>query len=308
MILRNKFNLIFLLIFEIISCRALALAKYPVASDLKGMVSYREKNKDFIRLKKGTTFKKYAFISTGEKSQVKIEVDPDTTLLLNEKSELEIPTISFEEGEVSDIFLVKGELRVQSRKQNQRYYSTLISHQMVSNADFILSFNQNEMKTRLFVFSGVLDFGGTEGEEQARVRAHEKTTFTGVIEDGKPGFDVLLGGRKVAKGRLGVVEAIPAAELSILEKSLSIEKMKVEALLKTKASNVKIKNQICDKPAGRLNDCSWACKKWDKKKKFCLDDCVRRRCNANGNWADVFVDKSLQSRCGPSVLVEPCNY
>lgn len=307
MILKNKLSLLLFFILEMTSINALSSARYPLASDLKGTVSFQEKNKDFVKLKKSTVFKISARISTGEKSLAKIEVDSDTTILLNENSELEIPAISFE-GEVSDLFLVKGEVRIQSRAQNQRFYSTLITHQMASHADFILSFNLNELKTRLFVLSGALDFGGTEAEEQARVQAHEKTMFAGIMEDGKPGFDILLGGKKVAKGQLGIVEAIPVSELSVLEKTLSFEKMKAEAVKKAKAAVVQIKGQICDKPAGRLNDCSWSCKKWDQKSKSCLDDCVRRRCNANGDWADVFVDKSPQSKCASSGVVEPCNY
>jgi hypothetical protein len=264
-----------------------------------------QKDGTLITLTKGKVLQKYAMLTTNDNSVLKLSLDANTSIILAANSQLEIPAIAFDDGEASDLWLVSGQMRVQA-KETQHYFSTQVTHLKISNADLIIIFDPTELKTKVFVFSGAIDFGGTESEELIRVGVHEKSVFQGMYEDGKASYDILLGGRKVAKGKLGIVEPISLADLIKLEGEVSLNK---NAIVKMKQKLVRTQDQICEKPFGKLNECSWICDKWDVKNKSCLNHCIRRRCLANGEWADNFIDKAINKRCTQYPLpAELCNY
>ena len=84
------------------------------------------------------------------------------------------------------------------------------------------------------------------------------------------------------------------------------------ALAKSKSSD----GHICSAPKGRLNQCLWQCRNNPDGEKKCRTDlpqvnCVRQRCNANGDWADdTRLPASYFDMCKPSgeVKVGPCDY
>ena len=281
-------------------------AHYPKVSEIQGKVFDHKQDGKLVKVAKSDIFKKQALLSTEMNSLVKIELDSNTTLLLAENSTLEFPAIAYEEGEVSVANLLSGKLWIQSRGNSERRYTTPISSDVYSNVDFLIEYSTENLKAQVFVFSKGLQFRGTESEDVVRVGAHEKVSFIGIPEKGKPSFDILLGGKKVAKGKLGIVEPLTEPELRQIEKELSF--IQKRAAVKKVKQLPRLKNQICEKPFAKINECSWHCFKWDKKRKVCLSDCIRKRCNANGEWSDNFIDKNMKSKCVVVPLAAPCDY
>jgi len=72
---------------------------------------------------------------------------------------------------------------------------------------------------------------------------------------------------------------------------------------------------LCLAPAGSMNECAWTCVNNPPKEKTCRTDrgdvqCVRRRCNANGEWTEeTRLPASFRTFCDPSgPRVAPCDY
>jgi len=72
---------------------------------------------------------------------------------------------------------------------------------------------------------------------------------------------------------------------------------------------------ICSKPSAQFNQCSWQCVGNSRKNKNCRTDlpnvrCVRKRCNANGEWAEETRLPAQEAHDCPAhgLRVERCDY
>ena len=107
------------------------------------------------------------------------------------------------------------------------------------------------------------------------------------------------------KRTLGVEEQIR------LRKETNWNLDEAERLSKTEVAQL----NICSQPVGKFNSCYWTCKNNPEGESTCRLDlpevqCIRRRCNANGVWAEPLRIPASQSRpCkGNELVVAPCDY
>ncbi|MEZ0391558.1 MAG: hypothetical protein ACAH59_05045 [Pseudobdellovibrionaceae bacterium] len=293
--------------------------RYPRVQEVKGSVfqvesqieikakspQYSEKQK---ALKVGQSLKDKAWLRTGEKGELRLALHEKATLLLEPNTEVNLPAITWEDGGVQEVILIKGKIRYLCQSHCERKISAQIYESVLPVGDYILSYDPKIPQVELSVFSGETAFRGLENEASVVLKMGERASFQGVLENGEPGFDVLLKGRKVAKGKLSEVQKIPEAEMKSFQKK---EEAKLKALQKP-SEKKKLSSQICAKPLGELNQCAWVCEKNSKSAKSCQTDkgavCVRMRCNANGEWADRMELSSSQSRCSAKALVGMCDY
>jgi len=159
-----------------------------------------------------------------------------------------------------------------------------------------------------------------KAENSALVGAGQKVQFQGVLENNEIVYDILLKGKKIPRGKLGLVQAFSEQEKSLysearLKKEAEVRHKKAVAA-KRALEKPRDKDAVCAGPEARLNQCAWICENNPKKeKKSCRLElaevkCLRKRCNANGEWAEsTEVQKEKAAGlCGVHPLVKECDY
>lgn len=259
-------------------------------------------------LKKGQILKDKAVLKTDAKSEIRLALSSQDVLVIRENSLVILPEIFWKDGAIQDIQLRSGSLRYLCKDKCERKFITDLYAGVLPAGDFILRYNPESPEVELQVLKGEATFGGLENETQITLKPSEKAVFKGVLEDGIPAYDILLKGRKVAKGKLADTEIIPAEEILEFQRQEALHIQKVKAKPKSK----RLASQICDKPWGELNQCVWVCENNPKKAKECKiqqgAQCVRMRCNANGEWSDRQVLSPSQGQCETKPLVGACDY
>lgn len=286
-----------------------AKANYPFIAEMNGRIMSVTKDGTNLTLTKGMTLKDRATIVTSLKSQLRIEVDAKTTLILLEDSRLDIPSIG-QEGEVSFVLLESGNLRIIAQGPTERIYATPLTRDVYPGADFLLNYDLSKARTTLLCFKGGLTFKGQEHEEEAYVGYGERVSFQGHIEGGQLAFDVLLKGRKAARGSLTSVEKLSDTDLQTIEKASWV---KAPEAPKKVVAKPRKPDEICDDPFGKLNQCVWKCVNNPAKAKNCQvgvgkTKCIRYRCAGDGQWADSYDVPKSQNKCSLSPQVGPCDY
>lgn len=291
-------------------CSKLGSLEFPVISQFNGVVTLVTKSGQFHVIKKGEALKEKVSLRTGEKTQVRLELDEKSSVTILENSEIEIPLIDRDSGEVSTVILKSGNIRVDSQGSNQRIFSTPVTQDVYSEVQFLLSYDVSRGRASVTCFRGVINFRGFEAETSARIGPGERAYFQGVLEAGQPTFDVLLKGRRVARGQLGAVESLTPEELNTLQESSLVQKPSPPPKPKKK---IRLPGQICDEPYAKLNECVWTCEGLPKHSKKAIKSCdgyqcVRRRCDANGKWSDAFTLPGIESKCQLKPVVQACDY
>lgn len=300
-----------------------AAPKYPVVSELRGNVTLTGKDSQKQPIKAKTVLIERAQLVTGEGSTVAVRLDDHRMFTVLENSEVLLPTISWEGGEAPVVILKKGQLRWQQAPDGKVAYNLALRADLYEflapKGDFVFVMNPEKAYAGVKVFKGSMEFSALNGEEAATVKEGQEVGFQGVLEGKEIAFDVLLKGKKIPKGHLTPVTALSKKELA--EFSTEEQKRKhvidVERAQKKKAAEeAKKSGAICTAPAAKFNQCAWICLGNPKgEKKNCLTDkaqvsCVRRRCNANGQWAEetpVDMQKS-GVQCKAQPVVAPCDY
>jgi len=288
-------------------------ARFPLISGINGQVTAQGRDQKVRSARLNEILKERAILQTGNKSQVRIELDEKNGIILLENSTLEIPVIGFEFGEVVDVVLKSGRVRIQSNDANERNYSTPVTKDIYREADLLLQYDPSRAQTAMTVFSGQVSFRGLENEVSLVLASGENAIFTGVLENNEPAYDILLKGRKVARGQLSEkVTAIIKKDLEVMNQETLLKK---PVRPKTLAKPLLKPGQICDEPPAKLDECVWRCRgpvAGQKLKKCDVSkaeiSCIRQRCNANGQWGDDFVLPAGQSRCELRPVVGPCDY
>ncbi|MGZ5278616.1 MAG: hypothetical protein ACXWC9_01660 [Pseudobdellovibrionaceae bacterium] len=259
-------------------------------------------------LKVKAVLKDKAFLRIGEKGDLRIALNKKAVLNITEKSEVEIPAIEWENGRINEIRLHRGAIRLLCEEKCEQKIITPLFEGVAIQGDFILKYDPAIPEVELTVVKGEMPFRGLENELSVAVMAGQKISFRGLLENGEPAFDILLKGRKVAKGKMSDATEVPPIQLLELHKQEEKKKKIVKAPLKTK----RLASQICDRPWGELNQCAWSCEKNKKKAKECVVSegaiCVRTRCNANGEWSDRMELTGQGSACRSQTFVSACDY
>ncbi|KHD90077.1 MAG: hypothetical protein OM95_00490 [Bdellovibrio sp. ArHS] len=298
-----------------------AAPKYPAIRDIFGQVWLTGKDGKRVLVKNRQILREKALLETSLSGRVKVELDEKRSFVLLGSGEVLLPVISWESGEAPVVILKSGDLHW-SQKDKGSYNIALRSDLfefLAVPGDYVLSVYPQKAFTGVKVFAGSMEFSALNGEESVTVKKGQQAGFQGVIENGEISYDVLLQGKKIPKGRLTAVTAIDAGEL---DKAASEEKKRLADLAHLRAkeqarlAKEKREGVICSQPAGKFNECVWTCLNNPKKeKKTCLvqnpgTTCVRRRCNANGEWAEeTTLDAEKASiLCKAQPVVAPCDY
>jgi len=259
-------------------------------------------------LKVKAVLKDKAFLRIGEKGDLRIALSKKSILNISEKSEVEIPAIEWEKGSIGEIRLHRGTVRIVCEESCEQKVITPLFEGVAIQGDFILKYDPTVPEVELTVVQGEMPFRGLENEMSVAVMAGQKISFKGVLENGEPAYDILLKGRKVAKGKMSEAVEVPPTQVLELQKQEEKKKKVVKAPLKTK----RLASQICDRPWGELNQCAWICEKNKKKAKECMVHdgaiCVRQRCNANGEWSDRMELTGQSGSCRAETFVSACDY
>ncbi len=298
-----------------------AASKYPRVEEIQGKVIWTNKDKQMGKLKLHQVLIESAGLKT-EDGQVLVQIDASRQLRLYPHSYLEIPSISWETGDAPLVILRQGSFRW--KETGGKTYDITLSSDLFEfvspQGDFIFSYDPSKPAAEVKVIKGTMEFSAMNAEEVALVTAGQKCRFQGVRESGEIVYDVLLKGKKIPRGKLGLVEGFSSEEKKLYSEAQQKkeENLRLKKVQNEKKSKVhpKGKNEICDRPYGKLNQCVWTCENNPKKeKKVCrLDNpevhCLRRRCNANGEWAEELeVSKNKEPNiCGVEPLVKDCDY
>lgn len=295
------------LLFVVPAAFAQNKIRYPVVVLANGQVQITEGDKERT-LKLGENLKEKADIQVGDKSQMRIDLSAKTSLLALENSSFLLPFIAWEDGKIEQIDLRKGRIHLKIGQGETKTVVTALSRDFLNAGEYIYTYEPAAPQIEVMVVSGELEFRGLENEEFVRLKAGEKASFLGVLEGGEPVYDVLLKGRKLARGKLNKVQKIPGSDLKQIKKQNEIKKV----IVKKSPKLERTASQICGAPNAELNQCAWICEKNPKKAKACDLSagavCVRKRCNANGEWAERTELTPLEAKCGLQPVVLACDY
>ncbi|MDG0817315.1 hypothetical protein [Bdellovibrio svalbardensis] len=302
---------------------ASAASKYPSIQEVHGQawLSGKDNKKQTLSLK--SPLVERAVIETSEAGTVKVNLDAYRSFTVLENSEVLLPTISFEGGEAPVIILEKGSLRWQQLTEEKPAYNVALRSDLFEflapKGDFVFSMNSEKAFAGVKVFKGYMEFSALNGEEVAPVKEGQEAGFQGILEGKEIAYDILLKGKKIPRGHLTPVTAISKKELAAFsDEAQKLQKNAERRKAQEKKAHEEAKRSgaICSAPAAKFNQCVWICLNNPKKeKKDCLlakegVSCVRRRCNANGQWAEESAVDAQKSSitCKAQPVVAPCDY
>ena len=174
-------------------------------------------------------------------------------------------------------------------------------------------------KVEVFNMKGNSKLKVRDSFESVQLDGKQKIHFQGVIEEHEIAYDLLLEGKKIPKGILSPPITIASKEEEIfiprvrprIQKESKSRLGKNGSFLKEKS-----KDYVCKKPLGKINQCAWVCegvsggkfKNCPTEKKHV--ECVRRRCDANGEWRDPYkLPKDAgKLKCSGKPIVASCDY
>ncbi|WP_413287782.1 hypothetical protein [Bdellovibrio sp. HCB337] len=301
---------------------AWAAPKYPFVVETHGRVLWSNKNDDEGKLKPKQVLIEKATLETEAKSTVVVQIDAHRRVTLSPNSRIEMPSISWETGEAPVILLKFGQIRWREeagKKYNIALRSDLFEF-LTPVGDFVFNYDPKKALAEVKAIQGTMEFSAMNAEDVALVTAGQKVSFQGVREGDEIVYDVLLKGKKIPRGKLSAVDAFTADEKKLYSEAEA--KKEAAAVRKKEAAEAKAKervrgaDEICEKPFAKLNQCAWTCENNPKnEKKVCRLEqpevrCVRRRCNANGEWAEAaeVPGEKAKSLCGIQPNVKACDY
>lgn len=284
------------MIILIFAMSLFAKEEYPVISYVKGGVEYKKSAGAIEKAVSKTILHEKAYFKTAANGIIRIDLDPNSYAIITENSELEFPVIEWGSGNVQDLILKSGKIFYSCIKTCERNIRTALSYERYGPGQYFLEINPQVPFVKGSVLHGQMLFRGLEVEESKLLSAGEQARFLGKIEGGEIQYDVLLKGRKIARGKLEMLPPMTQSEIATYEKAFDFKGVEIKKKKQIQAARTK--DQICDKPFGRLNECVWQLEK---------ASCIRKRCFADGVWKDRF-DYKGQGPCLQIPKVQKCDY
>ena len=300
----------------------LKMVHYPQVLSYSGNIFIQSglENK-FRKAKVKEILREKVVIKTEAHSRIDLAIDKDRTATILDSTEIEIPAIAWESGQFTEMILKSGEIMWQQSgiaDNNVTIKSPVFEvRPPVGISGF--SYDDEHVLAEAKVYAGALEFSALNAETSVILTAGKSVRFQGVKEDGEVAYDILLKGRKIPKGQLQKIENLPESVMKIYSSAAMDQRKKsdLQKLMREKAQKESLGvGQICAKPGGKLNECSWSCLQNPKgEKNNCLANnsgvsCVRRRCNANGLWGEETVLESGAAvlKCKAKPFVSVCDY
>lgn len=304
-------------------CYSQAVApKYPAIKAWTGQAWLTGKDGKRQPIRRKQVLREKALIETSLSSEVVIDLDPQRSFTVLGNTELSLPVIGWESGESPVVLLKRGDLQWSQTSSEKPAYNVALRSDLFEflapPGSYVLYMRPDQARAGVKMYSGSMEFSAMNAEDVAKVKAGQEVAFQGVLESGEIAYDLLLKGKRIPKGKLTGITALDPLELE----KIAAEKKKKEAAAakvleqKKKAAAKSVEGMVCSAPFAKFNECAWICLNNPKKeKKDCLVkekdvSCVRRRCNANGEWADelVYDAEKGSNLCKAEALVAPCDY
>jgi ferric-dicitrate binding protein FerR (iron transport regulator) len=237
----------------------------------------------------------------------KVHVLQDTALQIQEHKNPEV-----EASRKTLLHLIRGKIRnqVEQKYNGQTTYYRVVTKGAVAGVrgtDFVVEHHEGaKLETKVETLKGKVTFGKEAGEG-VEIGRGQGATFTAELKGGKDGDESY--DKVVIAGTFNPVYNISEDGLKELDRVTNSHY----------ARNHKPKSKdsaICVKPKGLFNQCLWRCSGNSERESKCRTDlpgveCVRLRCNGNGQWAD-------ETKLAPSTgkvqcpakgdLVKDCDY
>ena len=217
-------------------------------------------------------------------------------------SEFEMPNISWETRQISELILLNGRVLLE-KKQTENLplkVKSPLFEIMMPDGEVTLYFDAKKAFAEILVTQGEIVFGALNADETVTVKKGQKVSFQGVIEDGEISYDLLLKGRKVPKGKLNSVQMMTTEDFqnfSFQQRRAKNELRRKLQLKKKQESLLASQNHLCAKPKAQMNQCVWKQEK---------GSCIRIRCTAGGLWKDPQVVGDFE--CQVKKVVQACDY
>lgn len=298
---------------------------YPKVCGVKGLVQSEDRHGVKKRLKPRQVLFDRTILRTDAQGRLCLDLNAQDRLILAADSEITLPGMAMENGRVADLVLEKGRFRLISRSDEVRTLSSPLMRETFHHGDIVVGLSREKALARVELLKGEMSFRGLENEESVTLTEGETVEFKGEVLDGVFQFDVLLQGRKVARGTLGEVKKLTDKDLERLKaefsltglKTISQEDQEAQAVQTGRRPRKKTSGKpspwVCEKPNGRFNQCAYICENNPVSAKVCRLDlkkvkCARFRCNANGFWEERFEYTAERSPCLAKPLVKECDY
>lgn len=194
--------------------------EYPQIVAVSGAVTVKQKGEVLKGPLAKKILKEQIFIETADDGKVEIATSADEVLKVSPRSQVLIPAIEWETGTFEEIQVLQGSvyLRLHHPLQvrNDLYRDSL------NGGEYVFGSYPEIPQVGLMVLEGQATFRGLENEEKSHLEAGESQVFVGERQDGQVQYDVLLEGRKVARGQLQKKEAMTKALMDQVRQSFQV--------------------------------------------------------------------------------------
>ncbi len=238
------------------------------------------------------------YIETGADGKIKIKFKDDNIINLVPNSKLTIEELQFDPAKESKktlLNLIYGKVRssVKQSYNGENYYEvkTKTAVAGVRGTDFVVSYNDDDkVEAKVETISGKVELSDLKKKRKIHVPASTYASF--VVEKVDSGvFSESDISSFVAKGYLTPVFKMTQEELQKLEISTNFMQEDSNRAIASADQPKEDGKNICASPKGDFNQCLWTCENNPSGEKRCRTDlpnvnCVRKRCNANGRWAE----------------------
>lgn len=304
-----------------------AAVTYPHIQEAKGQIQWRREKIDIanklpvrkehtVAVNKKTKIKDEALLQTLDDGEISLKLNEGSELTIYPFSEVELPSIHWKNGVMGEIRLRQGKIRYICEKKCDLKIASALYESVLPVGEYLIDYDRGTPKIEMTVLQGETVFRGLENETSVTLRRAQQASFTGkYAEEGVIAYDVLLRGKKIAQGKLSEIKSLNEKEITqYKKKQKSTAQKKAEASREAMASGEAPKSsaQICRKPFAGLDECAWICQNNPKAAKNCDYDrgaqCLRQRCNANGEWADPTILPISEAKCASQISVSKCDY
>lgn len=214
--------------------------KYPHVIDYHGKLTVSTKNGAEVHIEKKILLRESAVIETREDSYLKLQWDAVRYVVIEPKSKVIIPNISWETGEAPILILDQGSMhwdRSERAEYNVALKSALFEF-IAPVGNYVLSIDPVKAYTEIKVIRGSMEFP-MNGEHTVNVQTGQKANFQGILDGNDVAYDVLLKGKKIPRGKLSAVIPFTKEEGAIYSEQQQ-EMLKKESFLRESEEKAKI--------------------------------------------------------------------
>ncbi len=258
-------------------------------------------------------------IITNAEGKVQITMKDGNSINILPNSQTKLTKMQAEGDEKSTLIdLIKGKVRskVVKKYKGAEYFKVRTQSAVagVRGTEFVVSYEVGEKAiTKVQTLEGAVDLKSKDEKQTQSLLAGQEGSFV-VAANTNEVFSEDEINSFVSRGYMTPVYKLTESELKKLNIDTNMDGDQVVEQAVAKLKPMK-GEQICAAPKGNLNQCAWECMNNPSGEKKCRTDlskvnCVRRRCNANGEWADELrLPASYQDYCAPQgVQVKECDY